>query len=152
MTRDVSSSFPLTTMSTSFATSLDLGHSGPRTPPRPKQPPAKSSPVEKVYKYHLPENHEQYQKFGFDGSFMLEAFTKPSFLEFLGVGVPKKIPNIDKERRDKDSFVTFANEVAKSIKDKRKHYLFLYSAFLPTYDFHFRFPKAGCSSVQRHGK
>ncbi|KAI0274409.1 hypothetical protein BGY98DRAFT_993925, partial [Russula aff. rugulosa BPL654] len=50
-------------MSTPFATSP---HSGPHTPPRGPGSfkYAKSSPVDKPYKYFLPENREQYQKFG----------------------------------------------------------------------------------------
>ena len=89
-------------MSTSFATSLDSGHSDPRTPPR-----------------------EQYQKFGFDKCLLLGAFKKPEFFKFLDIKLPKEIPNVDEKRINKDYLVTFANEVAKSIKDKREHYLFL---------------------------
>ena len=118
--------------------------SGPRTPPRDK-----SSPVGKVF---LPENHEQYQKFGFDKGLLLGAFKKSDFFKFLDVKLPKVIPNVDEKKINKDCLITFANEVAKSIKDEREHYLFLYLAFLPTYDFHFRFPKARYPSVQRHGK
>ena len=109
-------------MSTSSATLPDSGHSGPHTPPRdPKRPLAKSSPVGKVYKYLLPENREQYQKFGFDKCFLLGAFKKPEFFKFLDVKLPKVIPNVDKEIINKDYLVTFANEVAKSIKDEREH-------------------------------
>jgi hypothetical protein len=57
-------------MSTSFATSPDSGLSGPHTPPRAPVPLAKSSPVGKVYKYFLPENREQYQKFGIEDTFL----------------------------------------------------------------------------------
>ena len=141
-------------MSTSIATSTDSGHSGPCTPPRgqvrPVQP-AKSSPVGKVYKYFLPENREQFQKFGYDDRFLLGAFdNKSKFLQFLNVEPPKSLPNMGS--RGKEHFLTLANSVAEFIKDKREHYLFLYLGFLPTYDFHFRFPKARYPSVPGHGR
>jgi hypothetical protein len=125
-------------MSTSFATSPDSGLSGPHTPPRAPAPLAKSSPVGKVHPYFLPENRDQYQNFGFEDTFWLGNFDKKGFLQFLGVEPPKSIPGV--RSRGKESFLSLANKVAKFIKDQREHYLFLYLAFLPTYDFHFRFP------------
>ncbi len=132
-----------------------MSTSGPPTPPRGQDPsvqPAKSSPVDKVYKYFFPENREQYQKFGFDNGFQLGAFDdKSKFLQFLSVELPKLIPNINMGSRGKESFPTLANTMASFIKDKREHYLFLYLGFLPTYDFHFRFPKAQYPSVPGYG-
>ena len=137
------------TMSMSFATSPDSGHSGPRTPPRGQDPstkPAKSFPVGKVDKYFLPENREQYQKFGYDDRFLLGAFDdKSKFLQFLNIEPPESVPDV--HSRGKDSFLILANEVAEFIKDQREHYLFLYLTFLPTYDLHFRFPRARYPSV-----
>ena len=110
-----------------------------------------TSPDSGQYKYFLPENCEQYQKFGIDERFLLGAFgDKSEFLQFLKVRLPKSVPDVDS--RENKYFLTLANNVAKFIKDKREHYLFLYLCFLPTYDFHFRFPKARCPSVPRQGK
>ena len=70
-------------MSTPFATSP---HSGPHTPPRGlgSFKYAKSSPVDKLYKYFLRENPDQYQKFGSDDRFLREAFEdQESFLLFF---------------------------------------------------------------------
>lgn len=80
----------------------------------------------------LPENCEQYQKFGYDNSLMLEPFRdKLEFLEFLDLTPPKLVPNV--LSRGKESFLDFANEVAKFIKDQPgEHYLLMYLAFLPT--------------------
>lgn len=140
-----------TTMSTSFATSPDSGLSGPHTPPRTSVPLAKSSPVGKVYPYFLPENRDQYQKFGIEDTFWRGKFDKSQFLQFLGVELPNSVPDVPS--RGKKYFLILANEVAKSIRDQREHYyLFLYLAFLPTYNFHFRFPRSQNPSVQGHGK
>ena len=97
-------------------------------------------------KYFL-ENREQYQKFGYDDRFLLGAFDdKSNFLQFLNVEPPESVPDV--HSRGMDSFLILANEVAEFIKDQREHYLFLYLAFLPTYDLHFRFPRARDPSVQ----
>lgn len=129
----------------------DSGHPGPHTPSR-GQPPsgkyAKSSPVGKVPKYFLPENRDQYQKFGHDERSMLGAFkNKTEFLQFLRMQhieeskeeFLESIPDVPS--RGMEYFLDLANKVAKFIHDKREHYLFLYLAFLPTYDFHFRLPR-----------
>lgn len=139
-----------TTMSTTFATSPDSGLSGPHTPPRAPVPLAKSSPVGKVYPYFLPENRHQYQIFGIEDTFWRGNFVKSEFLKFLGVDPPKSVPDVPS--RGKNSFLMLANEVAEFIREQREHYLFLYLAFLPTYDFHFRFPTLQNPSVQGHGK
>ena len=130
------------TMSTSFATP-DSGHSDPRTPSR-GQPPsekekvAKSSLVDKVSKYYVPENREQYQKFGYDESFMLDDLRdKKEFLEFLGFD-PESVlnpsePVPDLLPRGMGCFLDLANSLAKFIQSE--HYLFLYLAFLLTYNF-----------------
>ena len=111
-----------------------------------------TSPDSGQYKYFLPENCEQYQKFDYDDRFLLGAFDdKSKFLQFLNVKPPKSVPDMG-STRGKESFLTLANNVAEFIKDEREHYLFLYLRFLPTYDFHFRFPKARCPSVPRQGK
>ena len=136
-----------TTMSTSFATSP---LSGAHTPPRAPAPPPKSSPVGKMSNYFLPESREQYQKFGIDETFLRGDFDKSKFLGVLDVKPPKSVPDVPS--RGKKSFLTLANKVAKFIKDQREHYLFLYLAFLPTYDFHFRFPRSQNPRVQGHGK
>ena len=136
-------------MSTSIATSP---RSGPRTPSRGQAPPvqlAKSSPVGKVYNYYLPENCEQYQKFGYDEAFLLGAFDRKStFLRFLNVVLPKSFPKI--HPTGKKSFITSANKVARFIKDQREHHLFLCLAVLPTYHFHFRLPRARYPRVPRY--
>ena len=121
-------------MSTSFATP-DSGHSDPCTPSC-GQPPsgkvAKSSTVGKVSKYILPGNREQYQKFSYDHAFKLEPFKdKTEFRQFLKVKLPQLVPDI--QRRGQKSFLALANEVANFIQSE--HYLFLYLAFLLTYDF-----------------
>jgi hypothetical protein len=138
-------------MSTSIATSTDSGHSGPCTPPRGQALPvhAKSFPVNNVYKYFLPENREQFQKFSYNSCFQLRAFDKSKFLQFLNVELPNLLPNMGS--RKMGNFLTLANKVAKLIKDQHEHYLFLYLGFLPIYDFHFRFPNARYPSVQGHG-
>ena len=132
-------------MSTRFATSPDSGHSVPRTTPRGQAKPTKSSPVRKVY----PNNREQYQKFGYDDSFLLPAFDdKSKFFNFLGVnplGPELTVP--DMPLRGMKYFLTLANEVAEFIKDEREDYLFLYLAFLTTCYFHFRFPRVRNPSV-----
>jgi hypothetical protein len=139
-------------MSTSFATSPDSGVSGPHTPPRAPAQLAKSSPVGKVLKYFLPENRDQYQKFGFDRTILLGTFERAKFLRFLDVKPSESVPGVP--LRGKDTFIQLANLVAKYIKDQREHYLFLYLAYLPTYDFHFRFPRSQRlrnPNVQGHG-
>ena len=80
----------------------------------------------------LPENCEQYEKFGYDDSLMLEPFRdKLEFLKFLDLTPPKSVPDV--LSRGKESFLDFANEVAKFIKDQPgEHYLLMYLAFLPT--------------------
>ena len=90
---------------------------------------------------HSGENREQYQKFGYDKSFLLGAFRDQSkFLEFLGFEPsPESVPGM--AFGGKGSFVKLANDMARCVKDKREHCLFLYLGFLPTYDFHFRFPR-----------
>ena len=147
MTRDVSPRFRFhLTTAMSMTTSTHTGHSGPRTPPRGQAPEhAKSSPVSKVPAYFLPENREQYQMFGYNPSFMLGPFDKQEFLEFLNGELPKSVP--DMGRRERESFVKLANNVARYVKSKREHCLFLYLGFLPTYYFHFRLPKPRSSSV-----
>ena len=123
--------------------SPDSGHSGPHTPPRGQAPSvqhAKSSPVSSVFTYFLPENREQYQKFGYNASFLLGAFDDQSkFLQFLDLELPESIPFMG--LGGKESFVKLANHMAHYVKNKREHCLFLYFGFLPTYDFHLRFPK-----------
>ena len=132
---------------TLFATSPDSGHSGPRTPPRGQAPSvqhAKSPPVSKVPAYFLPEN--RLQKFGYSSSFLLGPFDDQSkFLEFLGLEPPESVANMGPG--GKGAFVDLANEVADHVKKKREHCLFLYLGFLPTYDFHFRFPNLRYPSV-----
>jgi hypothetical protein len=138
-------------MSTSSATSPDSGHSGPRTPSRGQAPSvqfAKSSPVGKVGKYYIPENREQYQRFGYDNCLLLGSFENNSkFLQFLDLQLPPE-PVPDVSSRTMQSFVKLANKVAKFIKDRGEHYLFPYLAYLPTYGFHFRFPRAPYPSVR----
>ena len=135
-----------TTMS--FATSPDSGHSGPHTPPCGQAPSiqdAKSSSVSKVDAYILPKNCQQYQRFGYNTSFLLGAFHDQSkFLQFLDLVPPEPVPFMDSGGK---SFVALANDVAHYIKNKREHCLFLYLGFLPTYDFHFRFPRPRYPSV-----
>ena len=131
-----------TTISMSLATSPNSGHLGPHTPPRSQAisvKHAKSSPVSKVSAYYLPENREQYQNFGYNDSFLLGDFDNQSeFLQFLSFESLDSVPDICLE--GKRSFVELANKVADHVK-KREHCLFLYLGFLPTYDFHFRFPR-----------
>jgi hypothetical protein len=106
-------------------------HSGPGTRARGQAPSVqitKSSPVGKVDKYYLPHKCDQYQKFGYEDCPQPEAFTKAQFLEFLDVK-PISCPVFEGEG-GKGSFIGLANEVAKSIKGEREHYLFLYLAFL----------------------
>ncbi|KAI9507046.1 hypothetical protein F5148DRAFT_1368682 [Russula earlei] len=105
----------------SFATSPDSGHSGPHTPPRGQVPPVKptkSSPVGKVYKYFLPENREQYQKFGHDERFMLKPFDESGFLDFLKL--KDQLPEIvlGENLRKQESFIELANTAAQIIKDE----------------------------------
>ncbi|KAI9459328.1 hypothetical protein F5148DRAFT_1016752 [Russula earlei] len=105
----------------SFATSPDSGHSGPHTPPRGQVPPVKptkSSPVGKVYKYFLPENREQYQKFGHDERFMLRPFDESGFLDFLKL--KDQLPEIvlGENLRKQESFLELANTAAQMIKDE----------------------------------
>jgi hypothetical protein len=121
----------------SVATSPD---SGLRTPRRssPVQT-AKSSPVKIYDKYYRPENREQYQKFGYDRRFMLGAFTEAEFLDYLDFKVQNLAPEPQafkdkKEKGNKEKMQDFshvASAVAKAIKDRREHYLFLCLAFLP---------------------
>ena len=128
--------FALTTMSTSFATSPDSGHSAPCIPPRGQDPSAQPA-----------ANRERYQEFCFDKCFLLGDLDKSKFLKFLKVNPPESVPNVCQRKRRKEFFLTLANKVAILIKDQREHYLFLYLAFLPTYDLHSRFPRAryhGC--------
>jgi len=90
-----------------------------------------TGPLPMAAKYFLPENREQFQKFGYDGRFLLGAFDdKSKFLQFLNVEPPTSVPKM--RLRGKESFLTLANNVAKFIKNKREHYLFLYLGFLPT--------------------
>lgn len=120
----------------SVATSPD---SGLRTPRRssPVQT-AKSSPVRIYDKYHLPENREQYQTFGYDDRFMLGAFTEAEFLGYLDFKVQNLAPepqafkdNEKKTEAEKiKDFSIVASAVAKAIKDLREHYLFLCLASL----------------------
>jgi hypothetical protein len=117
--------------STPFATSPDSGPSGPHTPPRTPAL-AKSSPVGKLHKYFLPENREQYQKFGYDETFMRGNFNKIEFFAFLEVDIPESVPDVPLELRGKDGFIMLAKKVTKEIKERREHHLFLYLAFLPT--------------------
>jgi hypothetical protein len=100
-------------MSTSFATYLIQAFQAQIHLLVPRPPPAKSSPVGKVYKY------SQYQKFGIDETFLRGDFDKSKFLEFLNVELPKSIPDVPS--RGKEFFLTLANKVAKSIKDQREH-------------------------------
>ena len=105
-----------------------------------------------MYKYLFPENREQYQNFGFDECFLHGTFNKSQFFGYLKVKPPKYIPNLAQEKRTKENFITFANKMAKYIEKRSEHYLFLYLAFFPTYDFHFRTPRARYRSVPEHGK
>jgi hypothetical protein len=130
-----------TTMSTSFATSPNSGHSGPTTPSRPQAPSVQvvdSSPVGKVYKYYIPENREQYQKFGYDHDFLLEPFDKSGLKMFLDVQLPKSVPDLPLRTKPGkiESFLELANMVAEDIKKRGEHFLVPYLAFLPTYGFH----------------
>ena len=84
-----------------------------------------------MYRYFLPENRRQYQKFGFDQCTLMGALDKPQFFNFLKVDLPESIPYVDNEIREKKTILTFANELAKNIKDRGERYLFLYLAFLP---------------------
>ncbi|KAI9455217.1 hypothetical protein F5148DRAFT_1369876 [Russula earlei] len=93
----------------------------PHTPPRGQVPPVKptkSSPVGKVYKYFLPENCEQYQKFGHDERFMLRPFDESGFLDFLKL--KDQLPEIvlGKNLRKQESFLELANTAAQIIKDE----------------------------------
>ena len=139
-------------MSTPFATSP---HSGPHTPPRGPGSfkYAKSSPVDKPYKCILPKNRDQYQKFGSDDRFVREPFeNQECFLLFLNVELPSECPPVPNRcLGGKEDFLELANMVAKFIRDQSEHYLFLYLVFLPTYHFHFRFPRARYPSVPGHG-
>ena len=120
-------------------TSPDAGPH-PRTPPRsPTVPTTKSSPARMYDTYHLPENCEQYQIFGYDSRFLLEAFTtQADFFKYLDFEVqelapePQAFKNIKekKEIEKKQDFSNVASAVAKAIKDRREHYLFLCLAFL----------------------
>ena len=106
---------------------------GPRTPPRsPTVQTAESSPVKIFDKYYLPENCEQYQKFGYDHRFMLGAFTEAEFLEYLDFKVQDMAPEPEacKYIKGKQDFSNVASAVAKAIKKRREHYLFLCLAFL----------------------
>jgi hypothetical protein len=86
-------------------------------------------------KYYLPE---QYQKFGYDRRFMLGAFTEAEFFDYLDFKVQNLAPepqafkdNEKKENTEKmKDFSKVASAVAKAIKDRREHYLFLCLAFL----------------------
>ncbi|KAI9457307.1 hypothetical protein F5148DRAFT_1322579 [Russula earlei] len=105
----------------SFATSPDSSHSGPHTPPHGQVPPikpTKSSPVGKVYKYFLPKNREQYQKFGHDECFMLKPFDESGFLDFLKLKdqLPKIV--LGENLRKQESFLELANTAAQMIKDE----------------------------------
>ncbi|KAI9507527.1 hypothetical protein F5148DRAFT_1376484 [Russula earlei] len=99
----------------------------PHTPPRGQVPPVKptkSSPVGKVYKYFLPENREQYQKFGHDERFMLRPFDESGFLDFLKLKdqLPEIVlgENLRKHEnlRKQESFLELANTAAQIIKDE----------------------------------
>ena len=126
-------------MSTSFTTP-DSGHSHLHTPSC-GQPPsgkfAKSSPVGKVTKYHVPKNCKEYQEFGYDPRFILEPLRNHNkFLEFLDLDtglIPETVPNIPS--RGKGSFLELANKLAEFILQQSEHYLFLCLAFLLTYNF-----------------
>ena len=80
------------------------------------------------------------------------ALDKPQFFDFLKVDLPEPIPKVDKEIREKKIFLTFVNELAKDIKDRSEHYLYLYLGSLPTYGYHFRIPRARYPRVLGHGK
>ena len=121
-------------------TSPDAGPR-PRTPPRsPTVPTAEVSPAKVYDKYHLPENREQYQKFGHHNRFKLRAFeTKEDFFEYLDLeeqSLPSEPQAVKKKKKKKkkidqmQDFYNVASAVAKSIKDSREHYLFLCLAFL----------------------
>ena len=118
----------------------DSGHSHPHTPSR-GQPPsgkfAKSSPVGEVTKYHVPENHKEYQEFGYNPRFILEPLhDHDEFLEFLDLDtrlIPETVPDVPS--RGKGSFLELANKLAEFIPQQSEHYLFLCLAFLLTYNF-----------------
>jgi hypothetical protein len=107
--------------------------------------PVRSSRSPKLHAV-MHENREQYQKFSYNASFLLGAFAnQPEFLQFLDLKLPKSVP--DMGSRGKGTFVELANNVARCVKNEREHCLFLYLGFLPTYDFHFRFPNLRYPSV-----
>jgi hypothetical protein len=83
-------------------------------------------------KYYLPENREQYQTFGYDDRFMLGAFTEAEFLDYLDFKVQNLAPEPQafKDNEKMKDFSIVASAVAKAIKDRREHYLFLCLAFL----------------------
>jgi hypothetical protein len=114
----------------SVPTSRDAG---PRTPPpRSPTPTTESSPAKVLDKYHLPENREQYQKFGYDSRFLLGDFDEARFLEYLDFKNQNLAPEPQacKDRKGKQDFSNVASAVAKAIKDQGEHYLFLCLAFL----------------------
>jgi hypothetical protein len=78
------------------------------------------------------ENREQYQKFGYDRHFLRGAFTEAEFLEYLDFKVQDLAPEPQacKDIKGKQDFSNVASAVAKAIKDRREHYLFLCLAFL----------------------
>ena len=121
-------------------TTPDSGHSHLHTPSR-GQPPsgksAKSSPVGKVTKYHIPKNCKEYQEFGYDPRFILEPLRNhDEFLKFLDLDtglIPETVSDVPS--RGKGSFLELANKLAKFIQQQSEHYLFLCLAFLLTYNF-----------------
>jgi hypothetical protein len=129
VTRDVLllTSFRFTTMS------LPTPDAGSRTPPRSATgQTAKTSPARVKDKYYLPENREQYQKFGYDDRLIKKTFNEGEFLDYLGFKdedlAPK--PKDYKAPKTKKGFSKAANVVARAIKKRREHYLFLCLAFL----------------------
>ena len=105
--------------------------SAPHTPSCSPKKFIKSSPVGKVDQYFLPDKRDQYQKFGYDKDFLLGSLDRDQFLEYLN-NVPPPPAAIKSSVRGiaMTSFLPKANEVAEHIKGQRKHYLFLYLAFL----------------------
>ena len=79
------------------------------------------------------EIREQYQKFGYDNRLLKEVFTKAKdflkYLDFKDQDLPPE-PQACKDIKGKQDFSNVASAVAKVLKDRREHYLFLCLAFL----------------------
>jgi hypothetical protein len=98
------------------------------------------------------ENREQYQKFGYDPRFLRGTFTEAEFLQYLNFKAEDLAPEPQacKDIKGKQDFSNVASAVAKAIKDRGEHYLFLCLTFLADMFFHFRFSRTRYPSVPGH--